>query len=130
MEELDAEAAISTGGWDARYAVPLAVASHGGIAAALIDTNGDVADIDLDEYERGADGHWRGLVSGNVDERGAHWSYRIASTWGQADPGAHVEIEYLGHSHSVVASRSGWWLLIGPATDDPDAIPRPIDHTL
>ena len=130
MEELDAESAISAGGWDARYAVTLAVASQGDIAAALIDANGDGADIDLDEYERGADGHWQGLGSGNVAERGAYWSYRIASTWGQADPGAHVEIEYLGHSHSVVASRSGWWLFIGPATDDPDAIPRPIDHTL
>lgn len=78
MEELDAEAAIRAGGWDARYAVPLAVASHGGIAAALIDTNCDGADIDLDEYERGADGHWHGLVSGNVDERRAHWSNRMA----------------------------------------------------
>jgi hypothetical protein len=129
MEELDAESAISAGGWDARYAVTLAVAMRGDIAAALIDTNGDGADIDLDEYERGADGHWQESISGNVDERGAHWSSRIASTWGQADPGAPVEIEYLGHSHSVVGSRSGWWLFIGPATDDPDAVPRPIDHT-
>ena len=129
MEELDAESAISAGGWDARYAVTLAVATRGDLAAALIDTNGDGADIDLDEYQRGADGHWQESISGNVDERGAHWSSRIASTWGQTDPGAHVEIEFLGYSHSV-GSRSGWWLFIRPATDDPDAVPRPIDHTM
>jgi hypothetical protein len=128
VEELNAESAISAGGWDARYAVTLALVSHGDIAAALIDTNGDGADIDLDQYERGADGHWVEFSSGNGADRGASWSYRLAATWGRADPGAQVEIEYLGHSHSVVASRSGWWLFIGTATDDVDAIPRQIDH--
>lgn len=98
---LDAESAIIAGGWDARYAVTLAVATQGDIAAALIDTNGDGADIDLDEYERGADGHWRELISGNVDERGAHWSSRIASTWGQADP-----VPTLRSSTSTIAIRS------------------------
>jgi hypothetical protein len=126
VEELNAESAISAGGWDGRYAVTLAVATRGGIAAALIDTNGDGADIDLDEYERGTDGHWHELGSGSAGDSGASRSPRLAATWGCSDPGAHVEIEYLGHSYTVMAPPSGWWLFIGPATDDSDAIPRRI----
>ncbi|MDQ1717870.1 MAG: hypothetical protein QOE89_1823 [Pseudonocardiales bacterium] len=38
---------------------------------------------------------------------------------------AEVKIDYLGHSHSVVTSGSGWWLFIRPATDDSDAVPDP-----
>jgi hypothetical protein len=130
VEELNAESAISAGGWDARYAATLAVASHGGLAAALIDANGDGADIDLDLYERDADGHWHEVGSGSAGDRGTSWSTRMAATWGRAEPGAQVEIEYLGHRHSVVASQSGWWLFVGPATDDSDPVPRPIDHGL
>jgi hypothetical protein len=129
VEELDANSAISAGGWDARYAITLAVATDGDIAAALIDTNGDGSDIDIDEYGPGADGHWHELGSGSASDWGTSRSPRLAATWGRSDPGAHVEIEYLGHSHTVVAPRSGWWLFIGPATDDSDAIPRRIGHT-
>lgn len=130
MEELNAESAISAGGWDARYAVTLAAASHGGLAAALIDTNGDQADIDLDEYERDPDGHWHEIGSGSAGDSGASWSPRMAATWGRAEPGVQIEIEYLGHRHPVVASRSGWWLFVGPATDNPGAVPRPVDNRL
>jgi|SRR5664279_4871835 len=126
MEELNAETAIRAGGWDARYAVTLAVASHGGIAAALIDTNGDEADIDLDQYERGADGLWHETVSGSAGDGGTSWSPAIAATWGRGEPGGQVDVEYLGSRHSVVASASGWWLFIGPATEDSAALPRPI----
>lgn len=127
MEELNAETAVSAGGWDARYAVTLATDSRGGIAAALIDTNGDEADIDLDQYERGADGHWHETVSGSAGEWGTSWTPAIAAIWGRREPGAQVDIEYLGHRHSVVASASGWWLFIGAATEDSEALPRPID---
>lgn len=127
MEELDAETAISAGGWDARYAVTLVVAWAGGMSAALIDTNGDEADIDLDQYERGADGHWHGTVSGSAGDVGTSWTPRLAATWGRAVPGAQVDVEYLGHRHSVIASASGWWLFIAPATEDSEAVPRPID---
>jgi hypothetical protein len=127
MDELSAETTVSAGGWDARYAVALAVTSHGGMAAALIDTNGDGVDIDLDQYERGADGHWQETGSGNAGNAGASWTPQIAATWGRAEPRARVDVEYLGHRHSVVASASGWWLFIGPATEDSGALPQPID---
>jgi hypothetical protein len=43
---------------------------------------------------------------------------------------AEVKIDYLGHSHSVVTSGSGWWLFIRPATDDSDAVPRSMGRNL
>jgi hypothetical protein len=129
VEELNAATAVSAGGWDPRFAVTLAVVSHASMAAALIDSNGDEADIDLDQYERGADGYWHETVSGNVGDAGTSWTPQIAATWGRADPGAQVDVEYLGHRHSAVASASGWWLFIGPAMEDSDALPRPIDRS-
>lgn len=124
MKILDGQSAIRAGGWDSRFAVALAVTMHEQIAAALIDTNGDEADIDLDQYECDDDGNWHEVGSTNVGEEGALWSLGIAATWGRATPGQIVGIGYLGDRHSVAASASGWWLFIAPATADSDAFPR------
>jgi hypothetical protein len=126
--EINADWAVQAGGWDPRHAVALAVASSGDIAAALIDTNGDRADIDLDQYERDADGHWNEVISGSAGAGGSSWSQLIAATWGQAQPAATIEIEYLGHRHSVVASEAGWWLFVAPATTDSRLVPRQIGN--
>jgi hypothetical protein len=128
--ELNAERAIQAGGWDPRYAVALAVASRSDIAAALIDTNGDGADIDLDQYERGADGYWHEVSSGSAGAAGSSWSQRIAAAWGQANPATTIEIEYLGLRDSIVASVAGWWLFVAPATNDPGLLPRQIGTPL
>jgi hypothetical protein len=121
---LDAESVIQAGGWDPRYARVLAIATVDDIAAALIDTNGDGADIDLDQYERVGDGDWQENISGAVGDEGVSWSPRIAATWGQAAPGETVEIEFLRRRSALVTSETGWWLFIGPATDDVDMLPR------
>ncbi|KQY50958.1 MULTISPECIES: hypothetical protein [unclassified Nocardioides] len=128
MMELNAESAIKAGGWDPRYAVTLAAAVQDDIAAALVDTNGDEADIDLDEYVRGPDGEWQEAGSGSADDQGTHWSWRMVSIWGRTAPGRTVEIEYLGVSHSTVALETGWWLFIAPSTDDYEALPQRIQR--
>jgi hypothetical protein len=93
------------GGWDTRYALTLAVAANGDVGGAFIDTNGDEADIDLDEYERDAEGNWHEMGSGSAGKAGASRSTRMSATWGRADPHAVVEIEYLGQRHSTVRRR-------------------------
>jgi hypothetical protein len=108
----------------------ISITSHDGPAAALIDSNGDEADINLEQYERGADGHWHEVASGASGDWGTSWSPRIAAAWGRAEPHTQVEIEYLGHGQTVVESQSGWWFFIGAATDDSHAVPRPIDRNL
>ena len=126
MTEFNAEWALQAGGWDPRYAAVLVVASRGDIAAALIDTNDDGADIDLDQYARDADGHWTEGISGSAGDSGSSWSQRIVAIWGQGAPGATIEIEYNGHRELVVASATGWWLFIASATADSRLLPRQI----
>ena len=94
--EFSAEWAVQAGGWDPRYAVVLAVASRGDVAAALIDTNGDGADIDLDEYASDADGLWDEAISGSAGAGGSSWSQRVVAIWGRAEPAASIEVEYRG----------------------------------
>jgi len=85
VKELDGRLVLSAGGWDPRYAVTLAVASHGDVGAALIDTNGDEADIDLDVYERDADGVWQEAASSSVREGGGFLSKRMAVILGRTE---------------------------------------------
>ena len=47
---LSDEEAIDLGGWDQRYGRPLVTAVRGDVAAAIVDSNGDEADTDLDLY--------------------------------------------------------------------------------
>lgn len=124
--EISTEWAVQAGGWDPRYAVVLAMASRGDVAAALIDTNGDGADIDLDQYASDADGHWNEAISGSASAGGSSWSQRVVTIWGQAEPGATIEVEYLGRRDLVVASEAGWWMFVAPATKDPRMHPRQI----
>lgn len=111
MKELDGRLVLSAGGWDPRYAVTLAVASQGDVGAALIDSNGDGADIDLDVYERDAEGVWQGVGCAGT----AFLSDRVAVISGRAEPGLIVDIEYAGQRSSIVASAKGWWLFVAVA---------------
>jgi len=64
MAKFDAAAAIEVGGWDPRYARVIDLQVDGEIAAALIDPNGDGADLNASIYVHG-DGEWREAGSGN-----------------------------------------------------------------
>jgi hypothetical protein len=60
--------------------------------------------------------------------KGTTWSPAIAATWGRAESAGQVDVEYLGLRHSFVTSASGWWLFIGPATQDSNALHRLIEE--
>jgi hypothetical protein len=45
---------------------------------------------------------------------------KLTTTWTSQT----IEIDYLGDRHSIIASQTGWWLFIAPATNDPDTVPR------
>ena len=97
----DPDAALRLGGWDPRYAVVRATAARGGVAAALVDTNGDGADVDLDQYEQAEDGRWVGVASGNCDDAGALATGFMALAWGRATPRAVVTVELEAASYTV-----------------------------
>ncbi len=124
VKELDGRLVLSAGGWDPRYAVTLAVASQDDVGAALVDTNGDEADIDLDVYLRDADGVWQEISSSGVGEGGGFLSDRAAVLLGRTEPGLLVDIDYGGRTSSTVASGTGWWLFVAVAVPGSDAFPR------
>jgi hypothetical protein len=74
MNQLDANAVLSLGGWHSRDAEVLVIATHGDIAVALVDSNGDGNGVELDELVRDADGNWTDRSSGGADDDGVAWS--------------------------------------------------------
>jgi hypothetical protein len=60
-----AETAMTVGGWNPRYARVLDVQVQGDVAAALVDANGDGADLNVDIHVRQPDGEWGEVASGN-----------------------------------------------------------------
>jgi len=56
---------MTAGDWDSRYARVLDVQVQGDVAAALVDANGDGADLNVDIHVRQPDGEWGEVASGN-----------------------------------------------------------------
>ncbi|WP_426247104.1 hypothetical protein [Nocardioides sp. LHG3406-4] len=86
MSDLDHGVAVDLGGWDRRYSVVLATAGRDSVAAAWVDTNGGGADIDIDQYERGAAGLRVAGVSFDCGAPGAFSTGFMGVAWGQSDP--------------------------------------------
>lgn len=124
VRELDSRLVLTAGGWDPRYAVTLAVASQDDVGAALVDTNGDEVDIDLDVYLRDADGVWQEISSAGIGEGGGFLSDRAAVLLGRTAPGLIVDVDYAGRTSSIVASGTGWWLFVAAAVPGVDTFPR------
>ena len=81
MTEFNAETAISVGGWNPRFARVLDVQVDGDAAAALVDANGDGADLNVDVYIRDSDGKWAEVASGNGSVR----NHGVLATWTDDD---------------------------------------------
>jgi hypothetical protein len=78
---LNAADVLRIGGWHPRYARVLDIVVDGDIAAALVDTNGDGADLNLDIYLLDDDGGWREVMSGN----GSMWIPGAFVQWTEDD---------------------------------------------
>jgi hypothetical protein len=81
VTDFDAETAIRLGGWDSRYAQVLDVQVSDAAAAALVDSNGDGADVNVDLYVRGSDGSWEEVASSNGSIETSDW----CATWTDDD---------------------------------------------
>jgi hypothetical protein len=105
MQPLDEQTVITAGGWDGRFAVVRAVRTLHDRAAAVIDANGDGADINLEHFEW-TGGQWQ-LCSSSGG----------AGDWGRGWYGGLVA-EHDRDEH-------GWWLTLEPAeVEDEPADPR------
>ncbi|MGW4353002.1 hypothetical protein ACWELJ_13040 [Nocardia sp. NPDC004582] len=123
------ETVLAVGGWHPRHSRVLALAGNGEFAFALVDTNGDGSEIDLDELILDA-GEWRAGMSVGAGEfiavgsrgsvyvlgygsntSGVRWAY------GRADrPGA-AEVEVEGREITVTVADSGWWVWVDPVVE-------------
>ncbi|KRB75121.1 hypothetical protein ASE01_17330 [Nocardioides sp. Root190] len=100
MSDFDERTVIAVGGWDGRLAVVRAVRTLGDRAAAVVDANGDGADINLEHFRREA-GVWQLCSSGGgAGDWGRGW---YDGVWAEHD-----------------RDENGWWLTLepGPAPDD------------
>ncbi|NMH96366.1 hypothetical protein [Pseudonocardia acidicola] len=114
MSEPTAADVIGLGGWNPRYARVLAIAATGPFAVALIDTNGDESEIDIDHLWLDDTGRWRpGSSSGvyippvGVGDHGETTHYRYAVGRAEA-PGEH-HVQVAGAPVTVTAQAGGWW---------------------
>jgi hypothetical protein len=127
---LSGEALIRAGGWDPRYARALLVEQDGDHALALIDGNGDGAELELEYWRRDTDGVWHGGASsghGALNSMPAVQSLNagdIVAALGRAEPAAEVSVQYDGNVYRRQATESGVWGFVHAADSTrPDEMP-------
>lgn len=107
---------ISLGGWDPRYARVVMIAVDGDVGIALVDGNGDGAELEM-EYWAKKDGTWEGASTsgqGSLDSLStSRWDAGpMVCAVGRAVPGAIVRIGYDGAVHECQANQFGVWAFI------------------
>jgi hypothetical protein len=118
---LTAEDVVSTGGWHPRYVRVLATASDGDYGIALVDGNGDGAELE-EEAWLWDDGQWRGGSTGGagpLDFLGAiHPGGVIGEVgeatyaYGRAQGLESVRIRFGGETYEVPVGPQGVWAFI------------------
>ena len=93
MSDLGEATVIHVGGWDDRFAVVRAVRTLGDRAAAVVDANGDGADINCDHFQR-TEGVWQLCSSGGgPGDWGRSWHDGMWAEHGQDGHGWSLTLE-------------------------------------
>jgi hypothetical protein len=114
---LSEEDVIARGGWHRRYARVLAVASDGDYGFAVVDGNGDGAELEAETWMWDG-GNWAAAGSsgaGPLDHLGPMQSGGQGGTfwaYGRAPVGRSVTINFGGELHRIPVSRYGVWAFI------------------
>lgn len=130
VRHLSEEVVVSRGGWNQNFARVLLIEEHDGQAIALVDGNGDGAELELEYWARKGAGAWVCASSSGFSGLGA---LGRAETWttgayvialGKVAPGADVRLFYSGNTYSCHANEFGIWGFIAPADpESPEALP-------
>jgi hypothetical protein len=115
---LTAEDVLSHGGWHLRYARVLAVASDGDYGFALVDGNGDGAELEAETWIW-QEGTWTGAASSGTGALASLQPLHTGGLVGQAYyaygsvPGRQsITISFDGQLHHVPVSQHGAWAFI------------------
>lgn len=115
---LTAQEVLAHGGWHPRYARVLAVASDGDYGFALVDGNGDGAELEaeLREWDSGSWHHAGSSGAGPPDNPGPERTGgQIGDTcfaYGSAPGRKSITISFDGRLHDIPVSPHGVWALI------------------
>jgi hypothetical protein len=136
---LSPDAVIRYGGWDPRYARVLLIARDGDLALALVDGNGDGAELEV-EYWHHYDGGWHPGASSGY---GPLASMAPVNTWnagelvcalGRGSPGSHVHIAYGDRTYTREANDFGVWGFVheadSPHEDETPAVGPRTRHVI
>ena len=130
ISELTADALIVAGGWNTAYARVLLIEHDDHDAVILIDGNGDGAELELEYWQREADGIWHGGSTsghGSLDDLPAAQSWHagpFVAAVGRADPLAEVGVAYGGQVYRRRANEFGIWGFVHTADSaDPGELP-------
>jgi hypothetical protein len=120
---LTEEQVIAQGGWHPRYARTVAIAADGDYGLALVDGNGDGAELE-NEIWLFSDGAW---VGGPSSGAGPLEYLRSLTTWwpvknvcfafGGAPGRSSVTLSLAGQQYDVPVSRSGAWAFVTMLTE-------------
>jgi hypothetical protein len=107
--------------FDFRWARVVAAPRCGEYVLAVIDTNGDGREHELEIYLRGPDG-WSSVDGQDDVDPGpgphAGRGMEVAWIYGLDRAGHRVEIEYVGDRFQATAGPDGWWAFVGAASRD------------
>jgi hypothetical protein len=120
------------GGWDRRYARVVRVFATDDVALALVDTNGDNAEVMAEAWQRDED-QWSPASStsfGSIGSNQSGWaaarSGRVVWAAGERQPDTIVHVRYLSGVHDVLADDQGLWGWVGQADEVDGELPRPV----
>jgi hypothetical protein len=119
--ELSPPEIIRAGGWHAKYARVLLIEHDGDLALVLVDGNGDGAELELEYWQRDADGLWRGGSSsghGQLNDLPSAQGWEagnFVAALGRVRPAAEVRVEYGGRVYGRQGNELGIWGFIHSA---------------
>lgn len=117
-ESLTPEVVIGRGGWDPRHARVLAIADDQDYGFALVDGNGDGAELEAEAWIRDG-GTWTGAGSSGAGPLSRLGPVRTGGhirdacfAYGSAPDSQSVTIDFDGRLHQVQVSRHAVWAFI------------------
>jgi hypothetical protein len=136
---LDADTVITRGGWHPSYARVLLILQVDDEALVLVDSNGDGAEVESEQWHFTDDGWVDGISSGiGPFEGDPLWSWGWTSGTGHvvgcASPGQNITVEWRGRTQEAVANDLGVWAALFPGTSEEEFAelgqlhPRVVEH--
>ena len=125
QQRLTEEFIINQGGWHPRFARVLLIREVGKQAFAIVDGNGDGAELELEQWLQSDDEWVSGMSSGIGPLDDGHgvwvsgWTAGVGYAAGGASPGQEVAVEWRGQVTRATANDYGVWLCLFPDQPPP-----------